>query len=465
MAQTSESAVCRLVVVGPTRRVDVSVPIHVPLTDLMPAVLRSLGPELADRGLAHSGWILQRLGEGPLDEDRTMSDLAVVDGNVLHLRPRSDQIPPLDFDDLADGLSSGIARRPGAWRAAYTRSCGRVVAAVCLVTAFAQLFQLSGDVAWQAAVVLCGVQLLAAAGWVRYTADFATGLVLVLTSAGSAAAAGAIWSSTPHAPGADPLARAVVAAGLPAAVALGAGVALLAGRRQRLSWLCGPAAVGLLLVLCAGLAWVVGLHRVQLAAVLVLVSLGSRSLVPMLAFRLAGLRTPMLPASAEDIQQGIEPEPAAQVLERAARADLAMTMMHTALGLGSAVASIWLASAPGWAPWSTAVAASVAQLLVARPMTSAWQRMAVGLPGVTGLVAAVLAFPAGATVAWHLLAVVGLLALAALSVSIGRSIPERPLIPVWGRVGDLLLTVASVLVVPLALGACGVYGLIRGGGG
>jgi type VII secretion integral membrane protein EccD len=320
-------------------------------------------------------------------------------------------------------------------------------------------------VAWQAALALCGVQLLAAAGWVRSTSDLATGLVLVLTSAGSAAAAGAAWSMTPHAPGADPLARAVLAAGLPAAVALAAGIAVLAGPRQRLSWLCGPVTVGLLMVLCAGLAWVVGLHRVQLAAVLVLVSLASRSLVPMLAFRLAGLRTPMLPATAEDIQHGVEPEPAAQVLDRAARADLAMTMMHTGFGLGSAAASIWLASAPGWAAWSTAVAASLAQLLVARSMTSAWQRMAVGLPGGTGLVAAVLAFPAGAAVTWHLLAVAGLIALAATSVSIGRSIPDRPLIPVWGRVGDLLLTLTSGLVVPLALGACGVYGLVRGGGG
>jgi hypothetical protein len=90
--------------------------------------------------------------------------------------------------------------------------------------------------------------------------------------------------------------------------------------------------------------------------------------------------------------------------------------------------------------------------------------MAVGLPGVAGLVAAVLAFPAGVTAAWHLLAVVGLVALAALSVAVGRSMPDRPLIPVWGRVGDLLLTLMSGLVVPLALGAGGFYDLIRWGG-
>jgi hypothetical protein len=56
--ETGTAEMCRLLVVGPTSRVDLSVPTHVPLSDThvplsdrMPALLRNLGPDLADRGL------------------------------------------------------------------------------------------------------------------------------------------------------------------------------------------------------------------------------------------------------------------------------------------------------------------------------------------------------------------------------------------------------------------------------
>src|SRR3954453_10385208 len=98
---------CRLLVVGPTSQVDVSLPTHIPLVDMMPALLTALGPDLADRGLEHSGWIVQRLGGKALDEARTVSDLEVLDGETVYLRPRTDQIPPLAYDDLIDGISAG----------------------------------------------------------------------------------------------------------------------------------------------------------------------------------------------------------------------------------------------------------------------------------------------------------------------------------------------------------------------
>src|ERR1700754_2536223 len=55
---------CRLVVNGPGRQVEVSVPMNVLVADLLPALFHHLGDNLADAGLAHSGWVLQRLG-GP----------------------------------------------------------------------------------------------------------------------------------------------------------------------------------------------------------------------------------------------------------------------------------------------------------------------------------------------------------------------------------------------------------------
>ncbi len=73
--------VCRLVLVGPASSVEVAVPAHVPLADLMPTLLGHLSPELADRGHAHGGWVLQRLGEPPLAEDLGTSALGLYDGD------------------------------------------------------------------------------------------------------------------------------------------------------------------------------------------------------------------------------------------------------------------------------------------------------------------------------------------------------------------------------------------------
>ena len=65
--------------------------------------------------------MLQRLGEPALDEDLGTAALGLYDGDVLHLRPRGDQLPPVDFDDLVDGVATGTAERPDRWRPEMTR--------------------------------------------------------------------------------------------------------------------------------------------------------------------------------------------------------------------------------------------------------------------------------------------------------------------------------------------------------
>nr|MDT0667190.1 type VII secretion integral membrane protein EccD [Micromonospora sp. DSM 115978] len=134
MGQTSTTEVCRLLVVGPTSQVDLSVPTHVPVADLMPALLRGLGPDLADRGLEHSGWVLQRIGEAAFDEDATVADLGLLDGDLVCVRPRSEQFPPLDFDDLIDGVATGMRARSGLWRPRTTRLASLATLAALLAT-------------------------------------------------------------------------------------------------------------------------------------------------------------------------------------------------------------------------------------------------------------------------------------------------------------------------------------------
>src|ERR1700689_5185382 len=112
---------CRLTVCGPGRSAELAVPVHVPLIDLLPALTGHLGDGLADAGLEHGGWVLQRLRGPPLREGLSVAALALRDGDIVHLRPRAEQLPPLDFDDLIDGIATGISARPDRWQPGMSR--------------------------------------------------------------------------------------------------------------------------------------------------------------------------------------------------------------------------------------------------------------------------------------------------------------------------------------------------------
>src|SRR5215470_854024 len=107
MSSDTPTDTCRLTVVAPSSWADVALPVHVPLADLVPVLVRKADPQLADAGVTHGGWVLQRLGEAPLDEDGTPADLGLLDGETVYLRPRESALPEYDFDDLIDGLAMG----------------------------------------------------------------------------------------------------------------------------------------------------------------------------------------------------------------------------------------------------------------------------------------------------------------------------------------------------------------------
>ena len=95
MAASVMSSTCRLTVITPKWRVDLAVPVDIPVSDLLTTLVRSMGPELADDGAAHGGWVLQQLGKPPLDSSATLAGSQVRDGDVLRLRPGSSQLPEL----------------------------------------------------------------------------------------------------------------------------------------------------------------------------------------------------------------------------------------------------------------------------------------------------------------------------------------------------------------------------------
>ena len=114
---TTRLDVCRVTVVTPEKWADVALPATEPLVDLLPALLDHVDEaELAGRPLT-----LQRLGHSPLDTGRSLTGNGILDGETLYLRPATEPLPEVAFDDAVSGIGAGVEQLPGRWTPARTR--------------------------------------------------------------------------------------------------------------------------------------------------------------------------------------------------------------------------------------------------------------------------------------------------------------------------------------------------------
>jgi type VII secretion integral membrane protein EccD len=187
-----------------------------------------------------------------------------------------------------------------------------------------------------------------------------------------------------------------------------------------------------------------------------------RPSIPLMSFKLAGMALPQLPIEPEDLQTDIDPEPGKEVLERTAVADQYMTALHLACGAVSGVALVCMALAPKWLVFSAVVLGGLAQLLALRPMTSAWHRLALGIPATLGLAVAILSTAERLETDGRIVVLVVLLLLAIASATAAHTIPKRRLTPIWGRVGDWAQTLTIVALMPVILGVIGAFSWVRG---
>lgn len=454
---------CRLTICGPASRIELAVPAHVPVADLLPTFLEHLGPELAAAGFSHDGWVLQRLGEPPLDEDLGTAALGLYDGDVLHLRPRADQLPPVDFDDLVDGVATGTAERPDRWRPETTRRSvlslvGVVLAVGVAIAPMSGTGILAAVVAGAAGVIL----LLGAAAASRALGDRTAGIVLAAGAIGFTVVAGLALPTGAHTLGPGNL---VSASGLLAAGAWAATAAAVA-RPAVGGVLPGFTAAAFTAVLMGLGGLVVSLRLVNVAgaaAVVLAVTLAVGVAVPLIASRFARLRIPPLPTNPEEFQQGIDPEPSQVVLKRTAQAHEHIGWLYVGLGVVAGGCLLVLGTTPGISARALAAVASLLLFLHGRDLFGVRARLAVLLPGVAGLAAVTvdLTLDQGALVRPVLVA--GLLILAGLLLSVARVVPGRRMLPHWGRIADLAHTGTAIAVIPLVLSVIGVYARARAG--
>ncbi|MGP4017775.1 type VII secretion integral membrane protein EccD [Saccharopolyspora sp. 5N708] len=459
VAKDVTSQLCRLRVLVKDRSVELALPTDVALVDMLPAILQHAGPELADEGVEHEGWVLQRLGKAPLDENRTAAEIGLLDGETVHLRPRAASLPEIDFDDLVDGIADQVRRRPDRWTDALSRWMLLAFSGLSLVLGLLVLGMdgsaLTRTIASGAAAAAL---LVAATAIARSTSDTVTATVLALLSVPYAVVCG--WflplAVDAHA-GTDVN---VTCAAVLVVVALAAG-------------LLGTADAALLFVsalFAAVLAAVTALINTttpadtgQAAAIGLVLCLITLGFVPTSAFRLAGLSLPMLPTSADEFTEDTDPIPHRIVVQRSVVADRYMTALYLTLGVLQVVLfAVIVHTGSMWSMIMVAVA-GLLLLLRSRHIDGARQRWALLVPAGFCLSADALRLAAGLDPFNRLwFAFAGALLLALLFVVASKTLPGRKLRPYWGRAVDILETLSALALIPLLLAVLDVYMFVRG---
>ncbi|MEU3795724.1 type VII secretion integral membrane protein EccD [Streptomyces fructofermentans] len=449
--------VCRVTIETPSGRTDLSVPVTTAVSALLPALLRQVPTATASDGTV---WVLQRLGEEPLDPETTPETAGLQHGDVLHLRPADAPLPAIHFDDLADGVALTVSDGPGRWRPALTRTLAIAVACLTLAS-LADVLLGAGPGRRTAAIAIAIAVVLAAActSLARLQADRGSVLVAGMGAFGFAGGAGMIL----HADAAGVLTPGTIGVLLSAGAAIALAGLLFALRALPL---VVPATVLLTAVAAAATAGLVegfSLRLHQAAAVVAVTLFVIGHLAPRIALRTARLRVPQLPHDADELQDDIEPEPGTQVAHKVPVATACLDAISVASGLVW-IPALWLmiAREPGWAGWSLPCALSLAVLLRARNTNGTLQRVPSVLTGACGIALVLVLRTAqdGTTGRGIVLAI---LLVTAVMLLIGAwRLPRARLLPIWGHLGDLLEIVTAISLLPLMLQVLDAYAYFRG---
>ncbi|BFO15835.1 hypothetical protein SHKM778_22230 [Streptomyces sp. KM77-8] len=117
--------------VAPDSRIDVALPVDIPVADVHPEILRLTG-QTQPAG-APTGYHLVRRDGRVLDGARTLADERILDGDVLSLRPFAQSLPPAVHDDVPDAVASAVVRDRHLWSDDLLRAAGLTAGALLLL--------------------------------------------------------------------------------------------------------------------------------------------------------------------------------------------------------------------------------------------------------------------------------------------------------------------------------------------
>jgi type VII secretion integral membrane protein EccD len=449
----------RVTVISPSRRIDVALPGTTSLGECLPTIVRFSGYEPGSTQEAVHAWVLQRLGEDPLDPTKRVSSLNLRDGEILHLRSRDNAIPDAAFDDVVDAVTTATSARPS-WTSTQSLWFGVVTMMAVLLAIPAVLLVTTHDVGSLA-------QILETVATLFLSMAAAVGSIVLSRAFGRfLPAAGLAWASTVLAvlggyfilPGQDWPLRVLLAA----ACGIGASAtAWLASKVQPYAHLAVTLSATVVLVATMVMV-LMGGYEAQVSAVTVALVLAVTPTLPMLSYHSARVAMPNLPANAQLLMEDETPVQT-DIVTRALTADRVLGSFLGATGLTVAIGVIPVLLFGDPLGLALTAAVGLALVLRARAFVGRVQRLALLLPGTVLVIASalllMLAMPIVARVPVGLaIALLGALALAGYTAAMYN----RILAPIWGRLADVLEWLALMSVVPLVLGVCGTYGWVIG---
>ncbi|GAA2727431.1 type VII secretion integral membrane protein EccD [Cellulomonas aerilata] len=433
--------IVRLTVVARSRTADLTLPALLPLAEVLPGVVRTLGVLEPDE--VHGGCRVHTADGHALDLDASLLAQGVRDGAVLSVSVGVDEKPPKVYDDLVEAIADVVEEQAGTWTAESSRRTMLSVAGV-LALLGAWTLHAAAIPPLPAALTAAGVAVIATLGGAvlaRVRQDVEGALVLFGTAVAFAlVAASRDLVSGPGATG--------VVAGLGVALVGAVGLAVL---RER-GWPLLPAVtVGVVGAAAGGLVVGTGLDPGRVLLVLTVLLVLVAGLAPRYALQLT--RTAPPPLQSEDaILRDPDPIDGTAVRDRV---ELSARLVH---GLRLTLAVLHVLVAPVVAPMNPLAFAvswlvSVLLVLAARRDARAVDVVVSVAGGVlsvaTATIGAVLAEPAWAPV---LAAVV---AMSAVGVNLLMAFPPRSVLA-RARATDVVESVLLVLLVPLTVLALGV---------
>jgi type VII secretion integral membrane protein EccD len=464
----------RVTISAPQRRVDVALPEHVPLAELLPEVLRHAGEGLADDGERHGGWLLRRTDGMALATAQGLFPQGVRDGEVLHLVPAREDWPELEYDDVVEAIADGARRRGSVWTPAATRVATLAGGLVLLAIGLAAV--LSAGPAWTGTAYLgLGVGLLLALAGVtasRAYGDGRAGAALGAAAMPYAFAGGAtLVASGP----ADRVGVFGVLPWLGGPELLSGSVALLV-----VATLCGIGVAASLRLFTAGatvglfgaLSALVSLLTTADGAAAVLISalVCGIGLVPLVALRFGRMPTPPVTLAAGGEAAGFTRAQSLDAArERPDRATVFAAVTRTEEVLAGMLLGHAVLAAGAFAVLATSgtrssrilIGVSAASLLLrSRLFVTLRQRVPLICGGLSGVVALGCDVLTEASTAVVLAVTAAGVLLALATVAAGATYSRRPPSPYLGRAADLLDALVAVSVIPVACAVVGLYSAV-----
>jgi type VII secretion integral membrane protein EccD len=428
----------RVTIIGRQRQMDAVLPVDEPLGRLMPDLLRMLG-EPVDPS-PRRRYLSTPTGQ-TVSLELTLGSAQIGDGAVLRLAAEGEVPPPPTVYDVAEEAVDDLERRGTTFQRKHRHlAAGAALTFALLAGAIALARSANADVV---SFVLLIVAILTGLGGVVLGRAGQRTTALTLLIATPALLAIVAWALGDSEGWSTPMKAGIAALGL------GLGPLLFA-----MAGLAGGGLVGGGTAVIFALIWIVGVaagvSTEKLSGLIAVVGVLLLGVLPRLALSMSGL-TALDDRRARGTEIG---RPDVEAALNAAHVGLALAA--TSIALWSAAAGVVLALYGS--AWTVGVAALLALLLCARSRLYPLAAEVLGLFAAAGVVLAALVQVLSGRPLGGTLVAVGLLVVVAMVGAFGLSWTPQDHVQVrLGQVLDQLQVLALVALVPLVLGAFGVF--------